>query len=1246
MQLKHLFWAWVMVGITAIFSLAGPLVYLETTLSDPDLGVLNGLYRVRISVQSSVVLRSSTLSGNSLWSETFDYQFVSGNMVAELGRSIPIPESLFLQPDLSFVVEVLAKGSVSIPIRPVPLSVSSFYAATAGSVSAEGIQGDIPPSRLTGAYPNITQVGTLASLQVSGDLVVNNTLYVRGSSGMVGIQTPNPEAALDVSGSIRIRNGGIIFPDGSRLGSAIQDAPTATGVSGSGTVTLQATSLGSTLGRFVFRSGTTDRAWLTNTGLGIGVSNPIDALEVAGAIRIATGDQSVSLPGTIRFFSGRFQGFNGTAWADFGVPPQSDGVWSSDSSTNTIFFSPSVGSPMVGIGTTQPRSTLEVVGTIRADIVSANQFIGSGSGLTSLNVEALTGVLPVAKGGTGVGSFDSSGVMVYDSAKGALTTLALPPGSLLGADRNGMPTASQFLVGPGLVLTTSDAQWVIAHATVSSQVSMNRVPGVAITGLTVDAFGHVLSVATDNFDARYISVVSANQQFLSRVDPVISGTIRLGVGGAIIPNDRSPLILAPIQGNVGIGVTNPAQKLDIGGAIRIGDTSVDKEGSIRYRGGRFEVFNSSGVWVRIDNRNPLNSALLSAAGWEWDGQRVYTVDPLARVGIGTTQPFYPLSVSGDMAVSSELWVSGNVIMDNGGIRLGTTQLGADGVTANQFSLMTPQLVVSATRPSVVPDGVAVWVSGNIQLGPLGITSAGLSGSWSFLNGVTVSSIVAPLTDGVRGTLSLNPLGTVKAGGMTISGGRLSMDTDDLVLTPGPGKRVRLGNVIVSRNLEVGESLKIDPVNRAVGINVSTLIPGAVVVSGDVLIGRPSVLPAGLSPDRSDLYVEGNLVLGGELIQPSAVYSGLSVVGTVRMAYGVGSTVVMGDVSGDPTAKLTVKGNATGDLLDLRNGGGTSVFRVAEDGRVVIGSTPATAWLTIRGGTTQAPSLRLASGTLTTTPMAGALEFANNTLYFSPQDGVRSEVLLGGGTQVIRNKQLQNAMIESAQLQRVTIEGPLTLSSTGSHIVVPSTQNLLVSLGAGKGMYVGANPRVPSATLDIEGGIRVATADTTTPGTIEFRNGRFYGRTSTGLVALDNTVIDTAFISSPTTLTTSLNVGIGLNREPVSALEVAGVVSASRLVGDGSGLTNIRFSSLAGLVPVSKGGTGLTDVPMGHVLVGNTSVSLNTVALTTSTSILIGTDEGIPTVARLMGGTGISLIRTGDQLTIDQTKLYPTTQLVT
>jgi len=118
-------------------------------------------------------------------------------------------------------------------------------------------------------------------------------------------------------------------------------------------------------------------------------------------------------------------------------------------------------------------------------------------------------------------------------------------------------------------------------------------------------------------------------------------------------------------GNVGIGTTGPREKLDVNGAIKLGTTSNENEGTIRWTGTDFEGYTGS-EWV---------SLTLGEALWTDQGTYIYpnnynqfVITDAGNVGIGTTSPGAKLDVNGEsmfgsvdlVLASNENLIYGNV----------------------------------------------------------------------------------------------------------------------------------------------------------------------------------------------------------------------------------------------------------------------------------------------------------------------------------------------------------------------------------------------------------------------------------------------------------------------------------------------------------------------------------------------------------------------------------------------------------
>ncbi|MGD9642338.1 MAG: beta strand repeat-containing protein [Elusimicrobiales bacterium] len=89
----------------------------------------------------------------------------------------------------------------------------------------------------------------------------------------------------------------------------------------------------------------------------------------------------------------------------------------------------------------------------------------------------------------------------------------------------------------------------------------------------------------------------------------------------------SGLVVA--NGSVGIGTASPLQRLDVNGAVRVGDSAAEVPGSIRYNGSAFQGYNGSD-WMTLSGAYTNDNSAL----WAVAGNTVYTVDAASSVAIG------------------------------------------------------------------------------------------------------------------------------------------------------------------------------------------------------------------------------------------------------------------------------------------------------------------------------------------------------------------------------------------------------------------------------------------------------------------------------------------------------------------------------------------------------------------------------------------------------------------------------------
>ena len=127
----------------------------------------------------------------------------------------------------------------------------------------------------TSSQPNITSLGTLSTLDITGDLFVDtNTLVVDSAADSVGIGITNPSYKLDVFGDINftgvIYQDGVTFSGGGGSGTSIFDGDNTTSVTTAATAET-----------IIFRTNSLERARINITGdIGIGVTDITSKLHI------------------------------------------------------------------------------------------------------------------------------------------------------------------------------------------------------------------------------------------------------------------------------------------------------------------------------------------------------------------------------------------------------------------------------------------------------------------------------------------------------------------------------------------------------------------------------------------------------------------------------------------------------------------------------------------------------------------------------------------------------------------------------------------------------------------------------------------------------------------------------------------------------------------------------------------------------------------------------------------------------
>ena len=481
------------------------------------------------------------------------------------------------------------------------------------------------------------------------------------SSGNVGIGTTNPTARLYVNGT-SIFNDVATFTQPVVVGAPVLNTHAAT-------KNYVDSQISSSTGAIAFWGGSlAGNVWSLNSGnVGIGTTNPGTPLAIQ-----STNHETLTLQRAASNVSWavweKFRLYNSSnSFVDYGYVGGGITTNTAGSHTGYLGFgvaqSGSLSEAMrlssagnLGIGTVNPNSRLHVYNTAANAEIDIQSLVGAGnhwgtySNLSdnSYRIWGGSDYLTILRSGNiGIGTTAPGAYRLFvngDTNVAGSVTASSFVGPLTGTINASNVSSGDFGAGTGGGVYSFPSNLGIGTTNPNSQLSI------------VDDTSYEPSLtagAAANFNvARGVAGATDLVLTMSGAGPF---TASLQHRHAVSNGIAYPIALNPLGGNVGIGTTNPEQKLDVNGIIQVSRGSNANVTNFNINAG------ATPINVFQYNTDYPNSNVVLNARNNWN-LAFYTNDnekmrltSAGNVGIGTTNPgAYRLKVAGDMAVTGTL----------------------------------------------------------------------------------------------------------------------------------------------------------------------------------------------------------------------------------------------------------------------------------------------------------------------------------------------------------------------------------------------------------------------------------------------------------------------------------------------------------------------------------------------------------------------------------------------------------------
>ncbi|MFZ5519276.1 MAG: phage tail protein [Candidatus Zhuqueibacterota bacterium] len=401
---------------------------IQGVLRDP-LGrtVTDGFYSITFRIYTAAT------GGTALWTETqASVDVKHGVFIVELGSQVPLTNLSF---STQYYLGISVEGDQELEPRMKLLKAPA-------AMSVFGVKNTFPSSGNVG----VGLTSPAAGLHIKTQNAADNLLKIESSAAGGGVMTVDatgkiglnvtPEQALDISGNLKLRNGSILFSDGSALSSA-HFGGSASSLTNNGNVIITTDADDNGSGSVQVVSGAATVMTVANNG-NVGVGPKTDALlhvssstaDAEVRIEADTDNNNENDNPSIGFYQDL-----GTLYARIGLVGDIGQIYTgsrkdafylgtvSDNSVQLVQENAAVVTidtdGEVGIGITTPSTKLEVIGTIKATDITAGDITSSG------RIKDVTGYLaPVGTIAMYSGSTAPAGWLICDGSAVSSTTYA------------------------------------------------------------------------------------------------------------------------------------------------------------------------------------------------------------------------------------------------------------------------------------------------------------------------------------------------------------------------------------------------------------------------------------------------------------------------------------------------------------------------------------------------------------------------------------------------------------------------------------------------------------------------------------------------------------------------------------------------------------------------------------------------------------------------------------------------------